>query len=263
MIAEVRKNNENILAVDCGDSFSRIKNVSHLRAEVTVQGMNLMKYDALNIAEGEASMGIELLRGLQAKAWFPFLSTNLFLKETGKPFGQEFVIKKFDDGLEVGIIGLASFDFFTDLPAKVKNAFDIRDPETTLREVLSRVRSKVHVVVLLSHLGDQKTRELVQRVPGIDVAVVGHDWGLADQPEQIGKTIVVRNNLKGEFLGVLSLSMDRKRSISSLENKVTPLTPATIPPNSEVQKLLANFTAQKAILEAEQMQEMQRRDREK
>jgi 5'-nucleotidase / UDP-sugar diphosphatase len=262
LMTDLRKNNENILAVDCGDSFSKMKNVPELRAAVTIQGMNLMHYDGLNIAEGEASMGLEFLQGLRAKAQFPFLSANVFFKETQKPLGQEFVIRKFDDGLKVGLIGLASSDFFTNLPEEVTDALEIKDPEATLQKVLPKVRSKVHVVVLLSHLGDQKTRELVQRVPGVDVAVVGHDIGVVDQAPQIGKTILVRSNLRGQFLGVLSLSLDRKRSISGFENKVTPLTHATVPPEPEAQELLADFAAKKATLEADQMQEIQKRARE-
>jgi len=250
------------LAVDCGDSFSKIKNVPELRAEVTVQGMNLMHYDGLNIAEGEASLGIEFLERLRAKAQFPFLSANLFLKESGRLLGQESVIRKFDDGLKVGIIGLASSGLFMNIPPEIKNGLEVKDPETTLREVLSKVRSKVHVVVLLSHLGEQNTRELVRKVPGVDVAVVGHDYGLVDKAQQEGKTILVRNNLKGEFLGVLSLTLDRNRVISDFENKVTALKHDTIAPEPEVQKLLLDFAAEKGKLEADQMQEMQRRVRE-
>lgn len=251
-----------MLAVDCGDSFSRIKNVPELRAEVTVEGMNLMRYDGLNIAEGEASLGLSFLEGLRGKARFPFLSANLFLKETGNPLAEEFTVRKFDGGLKVGVIGLAAPDFFATLPGEVKEALVIKDPETTLQALLPKLRSKVHLVVLLSHLGEAKTRELVQKVPGVDVAVVGHDYGLADKAQQVGNTILVRNNLKGEFLGILRLSLDAKRGISGFENKVTALRHDTTPPEPEVQKLLVDFAAKKGKLEADQMQEMQRRLRE-
>lgn len=261
-MSEIRKENSSVLAVDCGDSFSRMKNVPELRAEVTVEGMNLMHYDGLNIAEGEASLGLSFLEQLRDKAQFPFLSANLVHKDSGKPLAEEFVVRRLDGGLKVGIIGLASSEYFVNIPPEVRDKLEVKDAEAALREVLPKVRSKVHVVVLLSHVGEQKTRDLVQKLPGVDVAVVGHDYGLVDRAQQIGRTILVRNNLKGEYLGILTLSLDQKRAITGFANKVTALRHDKVLADPEMQKLLLDFAAKKGKLEADQMQEMQRRVRE-
>ena len=130
-----------------------------LRAETTIEGMNLMHYDGLNLAEGELSLGVEFLEKLKQKAKFSFLSANVYLKESNELVGREFLIKDFSD-FKVGIIGLVSPDFFNQ-DFLIKEKLVIKDPESTLRKILPKVKSQVDLIILLSHLGKKETRKTV------------------------------------------------------------------------------------------------------
>ncbi|MFH0813728.1 MAG: hypothetical protein V2A69_12965, partial [Pseudomonadota bacterium] len=234
MIKELRKKYKNALLLDSGDFISKEVNVPDLRAATSVEGAKLMKYDALNVADGELTFGIEFLKNNFQKTNVPLLSANLTTKNDNHFVGQEFLIKKLD-GLKVGIIGLVSPEYF-DKETLTKGELVIKNPEETLKKVLSEIQGKANVIVLLSHLGYEATRELVQKVNGIDVAIVGHGLQTNNIPELVGKTLVVQNSYKGRYLGTLSLTIDKNGSISDYQGSAVELS-KTIPDDPEVAAL--------------------------
>jgi len=224
--------------------------VPKLRAETTIEGMNLMHYDGLNLAEGELSLGLEFFEALKKKAKFPFLSANVFLKENNKPVGEEFLIKEFD-GFKVGIIGLVSPDFFNQ-DALIEENLAIKDPQSILKEILPRIRSQADLVILLSHLGKKGTKELVKNIPGIDVAIIGHNKGVMSKGELMGKTIIVQNCNMGKSLGILEINLNQNGTIRKYENRVEALSQST-PADPELIKLIRKFEEKKLAYEREKL----------
>ncbi len=206
------------MLVDSGNSFIDKGTAPELTAQTTIKGMNLLQYDALNIGQGELSLGIEFLQQLQKDALFPLVSANIFLKENGRPLGEQFLIKNFS-GITVGITGVVS-------PALVQDrspsaAFlTIEDPLKALERIVPELRKRSDVVILLSHVGGPYTNVLVRKIPGIDVAVVGNHRGAEAQPEQVGTTLVLKNCNKGQYIGVLHLSLGAKGKIINAENSL-------------------------------------------
>jgi len=243
VINETKKKHKNILLLDGGDSFLSKKNVPELRAETSVEGMNLMHYDGLNIAEGELSLGPDFFKKLKKEARFPFLSANVYWKKNDQPVGQTYLIKRFD-GFKVGVIGLVSPDFFTS-KFPYKDDLVVKDPELTLKKILPEIKPGVDVLVLLSHLGKKATRELADHIPGIDVAIIGHDYGVKYKAELVGNTILVQNCKKGEFLGMLDLTLGQDGSIKKYENKLAALTKNS-PVDPQVLRLQRKFGEKKA-----------------
>jgi len=260
MIKDIKGKHINLLLLDCGGSFLSKKNVPELRAEVTIEGMNLMNYDGLNIADGELSLGLDFLQKLEQKSRFPFLSANIYQKSNDQCVGQKFAVKEFD-GFKVGIIGLVAPDFF-DQNFLIAESLVIKDPESTLRKILPEVRSQTELVILLSHLGEKGTRKLVKNTHGIDVAIIGHDSGVINAGELVDRTILVKNSLKGEFLGILALALDRNGSIERFENKVAAIS-KKIPVDWEVLTLIRKFKEKRAAINRAKLAEKRQREMEK
>jgi len=242
MIKEIRDKHQNVVVLDCGDSFSGKSNVPELRAEATIMGFNLLNYDGLNIADGELSLGLGFMEKLNEKAQFPFLSANIYRKKNDQPVGKEYLVKELN-GFKVGIIGLTSPEF-SEGNTLIEEELVIKDPESTIRKLLVEMKSQADVIILLSHLGKERTRELVKNVSGIDVAIIGHKLGVVHKVELADRTILVQSGRKGKHLGILNLTLDSKGSIIGHKARLAVLSKET-PIDPTVQNLVRVFEAKK------------------
>ena len=233
---ELREKNKNTILLDGGDSFRGDANFPTLRAETSMKALGLMKYDGMNIADGELSLGLNFFEKLREKTKFPLLSANLYKKE--KPLGQTYLIKKFV-GFSVGVIGLVSPTCFNG-EFLAKEGLKVKDPEMTLKEILPKVKTQSDIIILLSHLGKNETTLLLQKVPGVDVAIVGHDLGTLNQPEILTKTILVQNSMQGKFLGILDLTIGTKGTIENYTGSMVGITENT-PSDPTVLALIREF----------------------
>jgi len=256
MIKDIREKHKNVLLLDCGDVFSERGKLSQRRAETAMEGLGLMKYDALNVADGDLLFGLDFLKTLSEGAKVPLLSANIVHEDQSQYLGQQVLFKEFS-GLTVGILGLASPDYF-DRQSLAKEGIAILDPEKILQRILAEIRAKVDVVVLLSHVGFDQTKELVQKVSGVDVAVSGHGMLSTGEPELVGKTLVVQNSFEGRYLGILMLTWEGKGLIPKYENAIAPLS-QTIPEDTEVAAIVARFqTEERALVRAEREEQKKR-----
>jgi len=242
LIKEMRDKHHNVLLLDCGDSFSGANTVPELRAEASVKGMSLMKYDGLNIADGELSLGLDFFEKVTHEAQLPLLSANVYRKKNNQPVGKHYLVKEFS-GFKAGIIGVTSPELVKE-NTLVKEALVVKDPESTIRKILTEIKSHVDIVILLSHLGKQGTSELVKNVSGIDVAILGHKLGVVHEVEFVDKTILVYSGLKGKHLGIVELTLDDTGSIVDHEAKLAQLSKET-PVDSTIADLVKTFEAQK------------------
>ena len=133
-----------------------------------------------------------------------------------------------------------------------KEGLKVKDPETTLKEILPKVKTQADIIILLSHLGKNETTLLLQKVPGVDVAIVGHDPGILNQPEILTKTILVQNSMQGKFLGILDLTIGTKGTIENYTGSMVGITENT-PSDPTVLALIREFEKQRDLNRAKEM----------
>ena len=148
MIQYLKEEYKNVLLLDVGDYFWPGK-LGELRTGITVKAMKTMEYDALNVADGELSFGIDFLKGVDAKVRRSFVNSNVSGRED-LPW-QSCLIKTYN-GLRVAILGVVSPDLVNHTRMR-EDGMLIEDPEVFLKEMLSDVSEKTDRVVLMSHLG--------------------------------------------------------------------------------------------------------------
>jgi 5'-nucleotidase/2',3'-cyclic phosphodiesterase and related esterases len=246
-VKEIKEKNKNTILLDGGDSFSVGKNLPELRAETSMEGLGLMKYDGMNIADGELSLGVKFFETLREKTKFPLLSANIY--KNNKPLGQAYLIKHFA-GFKVGVIGLVAPVYFNP-ELLVKENLEVKDPETALKEILPKVRAHANIIILLSHLGRNQTNILIQNVPGIDVVIIGHDPGNFNPPQILAKTILVQNSVQGKFLGILDLTIGTKGTIENYTGSMVGITENT-PSDPTVLALIREFEKQEYLNRAKE-----------
>lgn len=174
------------------------------KANLIIDSFNLMGYDAMGIGEDDLNLGKEFLVKVSKRANFPFLSSNLFDEETGKPLFQPYLLKDIN-GLRIGIFSLLSQDFFLGPSDPRRKGVIVRPPIETVQNIIRELQPKTDLIILLSHLGYPKDIELAQTGPGIHFIFGSHLGMNLSNPPIIKNTIILQTASRGMYGARLDL----------------------------------------------------------
>jgi len=181
------------------------------KANLIVESLNLMGYDAIGIGDDDLTLGKEFLLEISKKANFPFLSSNLLDEASGETLLQSSVIKEVK-GLRIGIFGLLSPDFFTNPSDPRRKGLNIRPPVETAQAMVKELKPKTDLIILLSHLGYGKDMELARTVRGINIIVGSHTGINVTYPPPLN-TIILQTGSRGVFGGRLDLVFSNREPV--------------------------------------------------
>jgi DNA polymerase III delta prime subunit len=175
------------------------------RANLIIDSMNLMGYDALGIGDDDLALGKEFLLEMSKKATFPFLSSNIIDETTGKPLFRTHLIKE-TGGLRIGIFSLLAVEAFQNPYDPRRKGLILRSPTETAQAMVKDLQEKADMIILLSHLGYPKDVEIAQTVPGINLIVGGHSGINLPNPPVINRSLILQMAPKGLYGGRLDLT---------------------------------------------------------
>lgn len=210
MIREERvQNPDGTLLLSAGDMFRGAPISDLFRGEPVLQMMNELHFDAMAVGNHEFDWGLELLKHLSAAARFPFLSANVFVGERRSLPGALPYALFNKKGLKIAVIGLTTVETpFKTKPDNVKGLSFV-DPVSVLPGVIAEVKARgARFILVLSHLGFDRDRELARRVSGIHVIVGGDSHTTVSEPVVVGETLIAQAGYYGIYLGVLKLEVD-------------------------------------------------------
>ncbi|MFZ5569641.1 MAG: hypothetical protein ACOZF0_04515 [Thermodesulfobacteriota bacterium] len=243
-IADLRKQHPHLLVVDSGDCLRRKPGdaVYDIRPKHVHRALAAIGYDVLNIAGGEMAAGEAFRKLFENDAAMPLVSTNVVSTNPDrKNLWPAFRLKK--AGLvTIGIMGLTK--------QTEADGFRIAEPEEAVRRWLPAVQKEADIIVLLSHIGWEKTKEIVQNHPGIHVAIVGYDDYPTFDPETVNDTLIVKNAFDGGMLGIVEIWLNGERGAPRIQSRLD-LLDYRIPVKREYTDLESNFRAEKKAFEAE------------
>lgn len=241
-IKEFRELYKNIILADSGDFlWKRPGDMLHpLQVEHVRKAFTAIGYDAVNIGDGEIASGEIFMRHFQTEPLPPLFSSNVTLAKDGERPWAPYIIREAGK-VRTAIIGLNSPDMVQSNP---DGLFAVSDPIQTLEKLIPEIRTKADMVVLLSHLGWEKSKQVVERFPMIDIVIVGHDSYPTFSSETIGKTLMVKNAAGGGLLGVVEVWTDASNRPAKMESRLEVLV-EKIQPLPEYAKLEQDFRAQK------------------
>ncbi|MGV3465115.1 MAG: bifunctional metallophosphatase/5'-nucleotidase [Heyndrickxia sp.] len=234
LIKKEKKNHSQVLLVENGDliqgtpltyHYARIKSD---RANPMIILANELNYDAAVFGNHEFNYGKELLASAVKESNFPWLSANIVNKETGEPyFGKPYIVKEFENGLRVGILGLTTpYIPNWEQPQHIEGMDFIDAVETAKKWVsLLKTEEKVDIVVVAYHggfecdletgeptetlTGENQGYQLCMEVEGIDVLLTGHQHRQISG-NMINGVIVVQPGNNGIALGKVTLQLEKK-----------------------------------------------------
>ena len=188
-----------------------------------LSALKSMKYDAVGIGRNELILGVEKLKPLFEKNGIPMVNSNLIIKSTGQPLGEPYVVLK-AGSLSVAVFsvlpqGIAEYD-----PQLVEDLIVI-DPAVAVSDLLSKLKDKVDVTILLADLNMESSQKLVSNLPGIDIVISNEISKKALTPgaENSKRATILPGCHKGTSLGKLQLLLEPNEKATVSENEMIEL----------------------------------------
>jgi 5'-nucleotidase len=230
----------NVLTLDAGDQFQGSLFYSTYKGEVAAELMNRIGFDAMAVGNHEFDDGPEKLAEFADKVQFPmlFANTNLadepLLKDKIK---SHIVVEK--GGEKIGIIGVLAED--TAETSSPGDNVPFIQSEDILKKLVGQLEADgVNKIVVLSHVGINRDREIAAAVDGIDVIVGGHSHTLLEEYPTVvespnGKPVqIVQAYAYSKYLGELTVEFDDNGDVTDVDgapwllNSVVPEDPDVV-----------------------------------
>lgn len=237
----MRNENKFAVVIDSGDLFSNSKKPVEFRSKILCQATSSMKYDAINIGDGELDAGISLFDQALKKYKLPFVSANISIKDQDSKMIKPYIIKSFK-GLKVGITGGTPPSYFVQQDS-LKTVADFSDLNVMLPERVKEMKKQgADIVVVMLHMGKEASENYLEYndTEGITIAIAGHGRSMTYQPKKIKGVHLVQNSTEGEYLGVLRVVLDEKKKPVDVKLENIALTDK-YPDDPEMAKLYKEF----------------------
>ncbi len=226
LVDNVRKNNDNVLLLDAGDTIHGTVFAALSRGESIVEIMNTMDYVAMAPGNHDFNYGLDRLEELEDKMNFEVLASNVEYKEDGNTAFKPYIIKEID-GMKIGILGVSTPETaYKTSPANVE-AVTFTNPIATAKKAVEDMSKEgVNYIVAVSHLGVDEDSyytsiRLAEEVQGIDLIVDGHSHTTLKNGLQIGDTLIVQTGFYDKNLGKVDISINKDGSTSATASLIS------------------------------------------
>jgi len=212
-IDRARSEADAVLVLDAGDLFlparegfpdGKAPDAGEVerRGRLLAGSYRRMGTTALTPGERDLAIGLPLLRRLAKAGGIPIVSANLFGRDGKRLFDADRIVDA--AGTKIGIFGVSATD---DRAPWQAAGIDARDPIAAARDAVASLRARgAALVIALVHVGPAPdARKLLEAVPGIDWALLGHSGMNLDIPELAGGARMLEAMINGKHLGRLDL----------------------------------------------------------
>jgi len=228
LIAQIRREEENVLLLDAGDIFQGTPYFNLYKGEPEMKAMAMMGYDAATMGNHDFDAGIEGFARQLHHVNFPIIIANYDFTKTvlegkTKPYT---IIKK--AGIKIGIFGLG-IQLKGLVPDDAYGDTTYLEPLQVANSIALRLKKdeKCDFIICLSHLGYHydynkvSDKILARESTYIDLIIGGHTHTFLDKPTTMtnkkGKEVIINQvGWAGLRLGRLDYVFSNKNDTSLL-----------------------------------------------
>lgn len=196
-ITQLRKKYANTVLLESGDFCSYYPDT--LLTKYIIKGYKHIGYTAVGMGDQEFAAGVDTLYSYHNE--LPFVCANLQYFAGGKWIKpKSFLTVTIGDTI-IGITAVIDTDAFKYYPQEIVSKIKIVNPNEALQKEIKNLGK--NFIVVLSHLGFEKDKEIAQKFPQIGLIVGGHSQTLVKKPVKVGNTLIVQAGPNGSRIGVL------------------------------------------------------------
>ncbi|MDQ6433666.1 5'-nucleotidase C-terminal domain-containing protein [Mesorhizobium sp. LHD-90] len=171
-------NGQNVLLLNGGDNFQGSLFYTTYKGAVEAEFLNQMKFDAMTVGNHEFDDGEDALVPFLEKIQFPVLSANVHpnaQSKVGDRIKPSIVLEV--GGEKIGIVGAVTNDT-PDIASPGPNITIADDVQNITAEVEKLKAQGVNKIIALTHVGYPRDKEMIAKIPGVDIVVGGHSHSL-------------------------------------------------------------------------------------
>ncbi|WP_057742758.1 bifunctional metallophosphatase/5'-nucleotidase [Liquorilactobacillus capillatus] len=211
---QLQHQGETVITVDLGDAMDRVHPLSEAtNGKINIELMNTIDYDAVTIGNNEGiGNSHEQLDEMYKEATFPVILDNILngRTRTRSEWVQTNKIITTSKGTKVGLLACtapfeATYRMNDWIPLPV---------DDVLPALVKELRSKVDILVLMSHLGIDVDRAIANKYPEFDIILGSHTHHLLEQGEVVGQTLLCAAGKWGRYIGQVTLDIAQHKIIA-------------------------------------------------
>ena len=205
-----------------------------------LRGYSIIGYDAIGLGDQEFINGTRFLSDMQFHLHLPFVSSCIAGDDNATMTPFPHIIKNLG-GIRIGILSVIGREPFDLMESGKTRGLTLVENEKGLATGLAGLTDSVDLVILLSHLGHNEDIRIAKEYPRINIIVGAHSQTVLSTPERYGNTIVVQAGKNSEFVGQLSIDIDRRAK--TIRNYTGTLHPVLkdIPGDVRMQDLMSSY----------------------
>ncbi|TIS57247.1 bifunctional UDP-sugar hydrolase/5'-nucleotidase [Mesorhizobium sp.] len=179
-IAQERKKLEgqNLLLLSAGDNFQGSLFYITYKGKTEGEFLNQMKFDAMELGNHEFDDGESALAPFLDMIQFPVLGANVKANDQSKLGDRvkpSIVLEV--GGQKIGIVGAVTNDT-SELASPGPN-INIEDDVKSITAEVEKLKGQgINKIIAVTHIGYKRERDVIAKIPGIDVVVGGHSHSL-------------------------------------------------------------------------------------
>lgn len=241
-IDQVRQQDPSALLLFAGDVLSPSVESSVFLGGQMIAAFNRLHLTAATFGNHEFDRGDGPLAQRIDSSHFPWLSSNVIVTATGKPFPGAIATKVVTDhGVKVGLLGLLTQDTY---------ALSSPGKDLTIEPVISSAKTAVKsllaqgatVIVAVTHEDMSADIALATAVPRIDLIVGGHDHVLWQAVA--GHTLITKSESDAHYLGVATVNVGANGRVTSMLEQDQLIDPTIATPDPAMTKLVKGYESQ-------------------
>ena len=215
-----RRANPYTLFTNSGDDYEKGSLAEQFsQGQTTRQVVQSMGYDIRTLGNHDFAWGIEELLRFSGDPRAAVLCANMRIPPSNgnRPAPAAFVTRQIGK-LRVGFFGLTTRPYSFDSRQHDGPVFP-EHPDLTMdydhlaiaRDIITRYRHQVDLLVLVSHLGITDDHIIARKTEGIDLILGGHSHTVLSEALRVGQTTIIHAGSNGERFGHYRLNYDLAR----------------------------------------------------
>lgn len=200
---------------------------------------NLLGIDVATLGNHDFDYGWQTIERFEEMAPYPIVSANVVDRD-GRFLAEHPYVIQTVNGIRVAVIGVLMGDLLGRyITAELLGPWHVIPVVDAVRRTVAQLRDRSDLIIVLGHIQDAETNQIMEHIPEVSVIVAGHDHKGYPELKRVGDRVAVQLKGYGVELGRLDLRVDvARKKIESADWKRIPIDARTIPPAKDVAKLI-------------------------